>query len=90
MLIPVLRYASGTSKRMYTSDEDDDNLYCGTFYYFDIDSDFLLYSRKILVGVNKVNAWYLLSGKIARYVDNLASEYAEDYAKANYQKLPFD
>ena len=58
ILIPVVRYQAGMSRGLYNEEYSDK--FCGTFYYFEPNSEYFLVSEKILIAVNKMTAYYYL------------------------------
>lgn len=52
-IIPVIRYQPGMSGYFTFSDE---GAYCGTFYYYEPDSPYLLHSKTTLITTNKITA----------------------------------
>lgn len=57
-LLPVVRYGQGMSKGFYTQEYNRkiDDEFCGTFYYYEIDSEIMLNARDILICPNKICA----------------------------------
>jgi hypothetical protein len=84
LLIPILRYGSGMSRGAYF--KENKQKFLGTFYYFDIDSEFFLKANKVLVAKSKYHAHFLLTG----IVSDLSSYAPEDYSKGVYTNLCFD
>lgn len=52
-IIPVIRYQTGMHGYLTTPQKGS---YCGTFYYYEPDSPYLLYSETTLVTTNKITA----------------------------------
>lgn len=59
MVLPVIRYES-RGLGIYTQNIHSNKKYCGTFYYFEPESEYMLKSNKTLVAVNKLFAYHYL------------------------------
>lgn len=71
--LPVLRYT-----KLYQSKREGENIYCGTFYFFDPDSNRYLSLGKILIANNKVDAYW----KLFPYLTEDAKETVEKIEKS--------
>jgi len=54
-LIPIIRYQKGMHG--YLTTRKNDKEWCGTFYYFEPDSEYLLKTPKTLITWNKITAY---------------------------------
>ena len=63
-LFPVVRYGAEAAQGIYTQVETRrrDDVFCGTFYYYEVDSDIMLNARDILIAPNKICATAYLLG----------------------------
>ena len=68
-IIPVIRYQVGMHG--YLTVQKGGTEYCGTFYYFEPDSEYKLYSPFTLVAINKITACLVLGMDINFIVDIL-------------------
>jgi len=55
VLVPVVRYQTGMHGYL-TVPSEEEKTWCGTFYYFEPDSPFLLFAPRILITWNKISA----------------------------------
>jgi len=60
---PVVRYGFGMSKGTYTKENNSNESFCGTFYYYEGDSDIMIQAKNILVCPNKICALTYFLGK---------------------------
>lgn len=61
MAIPVMRYQSASGTLFFNNAEDTEHhSFCGTFYYFEPESDIYLLSDHVLMAVNKIHAAAIL------------------------------
>jgi hypothetical protein len=72
--IPVIRYQEGMSG-MYWGKSDPDQKFCGTFFYFEPDSDSHLLTTKLLVAKNKFNACKLVGISVGKLYDMYLSNW---------------
>lgn len=63
VMIPVIRYVAGMRRQTlhYYNLENTGNPYCGTFYYFEPNSNIFLNAHHILITPNKITGMYYLS-----------------------------
>ena len=66
-LIPVLRYSASIYTGLFSTDIPDKS-YCGTYYYYEADSNSYLYANRILVVDNKIKALMYIDKKMADYI----------------------
>jgi hypothetical protein len=90
-LIPVVRYAKGMSRGMYQESSQKEDEYCGTFYYFEPDSQFNLLSTKgILIANNKVEACLLLGISVDDIRNYLVPKYHNENNITKISDLPHE
>lgn len=59
-IVPVIRYQIGMSGYLTCGPSYSEKEFCGTFYYFEPDSEYLLFSPTTFITVNKITACLLL------------------------------
>jgi len=82
--LPVSRYASGMSKGLYYNEDDGDsetNEYCGTFYYYEPDSNVYLIFNNYRIYKNKFDA---INGLYNEYINSNVK--SSKYTKNKLQK----
>lgn len=91
-LIPVIRYGLGMTRGLYSTSASSG--YCGTFYYYEPDSNTLLEANNVLVTPNKITASIHLLGLENTYLNmtsslNTFGELSEE-EEPYYRPMPDD
>lgn len=87
--LPIIRYQS-----LYYSAEPSEKEYCGTFYFFEPDSDIFLALGRVLIAINKFRAYldlltYIPEGERISFSAYWAFEQLTQRLKGNLEENPY-